>query len=161
MFVESSVHTLIVPKILEGTVIDHIPAGKALEILKVLGISGREGWRIAILMNVESRKLGKKDIIKIEKKKLTATEVNVIALIAPTATINIIENFIVVEKLKASIPESIEDIIKCPNPTCISNKDKEPIKSRFRTISKDPIQLQCEYCGIIVSRNDIPKLIKR
>jgi aspartate carbamoyltransferase regulatory subunit len=155
------VHTLIVPKILEGTVIDHIPAGKALEILKVLGISGQEGLRIAVLMNVESKKLGKKDIIKIEKKKLTVDEVNVIALIAPTATINIIENFIVVEKFKARVPDVVENIIKCPNPTCITNKDREPLKSRFRTISREPLLLQCDYCGVIVTRDDIPRLIRR
>lgn len=154
-------HTLIVPKILEGTVIDHIPAGKALEILRVLGVSGREGWRIAILMNVESKKLGKKDIIKIEKRKLTPAEVNVIALIAPTATINIVENFIVIEKQKVCVPDMVEDIITCPNPTCITNKEREPIRSRFKTISREPLQLQCEYCGIIITRDDIPKLIKR
>lgn len=156
-----NVHTLIVPKILEGTVIDHIPAGKALEILRVLGISGQEGWRIAILMNVESKKLGKKDIIKIERRKLTPAEVNVIALIAPTATINIIENFTVVEKQKVTVPNIIEEIIRCPNPTCISNKEREPIKSRFRTISREPLRLQCDYCGIIVSREEIPRLIRR
>jgi aspartate carbamoyltransferase regulatory subunit len=155
------VHTLVVPKILEGTVIDHIPAGKALEILKVLGISGREGWRIAVLMNVESKKLGRKDIIKIEKRKLTVDEVNVIALIAPTATINIIENFIVVEKFKVGVPDVIENIVRCPNPTCITNKDREPLKPKFRTISRDPLLLQCDYCGVIVSRDDIPRLIRR
>ncbi|MEM2261807.1 MAG: aspartate carbamoyltransferase regulatory subunit, partial [Ignisphaera sp.] len=58
--------TLVVSKIKNGTVIDHIPAGRALDILSVLGINGKEGYRMAILMNVESKKLGKKDIIKIE-----------------------------------------------------------------------------------------------
>lgn len=157
----NEVHTLVVPKILEGTVIDHIPAGKALEILRVLGISGQEGWRIAVLMNVESKRLGKKDIIKIEKRKLTPDEVNVIALIAPTATINIIENFVVVEKLKVRVPDVIENIIRCPNPTCISNKDREPVKSRFRAVSHEPLLLQCDYCGVMISRNDIPKLVRR
>lgn len=157
----NEVHTLVVPKILEGTVIDHIPAGKALEILRVLGISGQEGWRVAVLMNVESKRLGKKDIIKIEKRKLTPDEVNVIALIAPTATINIIENFVVVEKLKARVPDVIENIIRCPNPTCISNKDREPVKNRFKTLSQEPLLLQCDYCGVVISRSDIPKLVRR
>uniref|UniRef100_A0A7C2V9J7 Aspartate carbamoyltransferase regulatory chain n=1 Tax=Ignisphaera aggregans TaxID=334771 RepID=A0A7C2V9J7_9CREN len=157
----NEVYTLVVPKILEGTVIDHIPAGKALEILRVLNVSGQEGWRLAILMNVESKKLGKKDIIKIEKKKLTPDEVSFIALIAPTATINIIENFIVVEKIKVKVPDVVEGVIKCPNPTCISNKDHEPVKPRFRTISENPLQLQCEYCSVIVTRDEIPKLVRR
>lgn len=155
------IHTLVVPKILEGTVIDHIPAGKALEILRVLRISGREGWRIAVLMNVESKKLGRKDIIKIEKRKLSTDEVNVIALIAPTATINIIENFVVVEKFKVSVPEVIENIIKCPNPSCVSNKDREPVRPRFKTLSKEPLVLQCDYCGTLITRDDVVRLIRR
>ncbi|MEM0310618.1 MAG: aspartate carbamoyltransferase regulatory subunit [Ignisphaera sp.] len=156
-----NIHTLVVPKILNGTVIDHIPAGRALDILKVLNITGGEGWRIAVLLNVESKKLGRKDIIKIERRKLTSAEVNVIALIAPTATINIIENFVVVEKFKVNVPEVIEGVIRCPNPTCISNKEREPVKSRFRTLSKDQLIFRCEYCSTIVTRDDILKLIIR
>ncbi|MEM4553991.1 MAG: aspartate carbamoyltransferase regulatory subunit [Ignisphaera sp.] len=156
-----NIHTLVVPKILNGTVIDHIPAGRALDILKVLNITGGEGWRIAVLLNVESKKLGRKDIIKIERRKLTSAEVNVIALIAPTATINIIENFVVVEKFKVNVPEVIEGVIRCPNPTCISNKEREPVKSRFRTLSKDQLIFRCEYCSTIVARDDILKLIIR
>ncbi|MEM1542102.1 MAG: aspartate carbamoyltransferase regulatory subunit [Ignisphaera sp.] len=156
-----NIHTLVVPKILNGTVIDHIPAGRALDILKVLNITGGEGWRIAVLLNVESKKLGRKDIIKIERRKLTSAEVNVIALIAPTATINIIENFVVVEKFKVNVPEIIEGVIRCPNPTCISNKEREPVKSRFRTLSKDQLVFRCEYCSTIVTRDDILKLIIR
>lgn len=112
-------------------------------------------------MNVESKKLGRKDIIKIERRKLTSAEVNVIALIAPTATINIIENFVVVEKFKVNVPEVIEGVIRCPNPTCISNKEREPVKSRFRTLSKDQLIFRCEYCSTIVTRDDILKLIIR
>ncbi len=156
-----SLSTLIVSKIMNGTVIDHIPAGRALEILNVLNIRGSEGLRIAVLMNVESKKLGRKDIIKIEHKKLTPTEVNVIALIAPTATINIIENFSVVSKYRVEVPEVIEDILRCPNPTCITNKEGEPIKSRFRVVSREPLRIQCTYCGSFVGKDDIPKLIVR
>jgi len=156
-----SVSTLIVSKIMNGTVIDHIPAGKALDILNVLNIKGSEGLRIAVLMNVESKKLGRKDIIKIEQKKLTPTEVNVIALIAPTATINIIENFLVVSKYRVEIPEVIEGILRCPNPTCISNKGGEPIRSRFKVVSREPLKIQCVYCGSFVDKDDIPKLIIR
>jgi len=112
-------------------------------------------------MNVESKKLGRKDIIKIEQKKLTPTEVNVIALIAPTATINIIENFLVVSKYRVEIPEVIEGILRCPNPTCISNKGGEPIRSRFKVVSREPLKIQCVYCGSFVDKDDIPKLIIR
>jgi len=152
--------TLTVSKIRCGTVIDHIPAGRALHVLRVLGITGREGIRIAILMNVESRKLGQKDIVKIEGKVLKPEEVSVIALIAPTATINIIKEFEVVEKRRIEVPEVVEGVIRCPNPTCITNKEREPITARFRRVSKHPLVLQCEYCGTLVSESDILRLFE-
>lgn len=153
--------TLVVSKIRSGTVIDHIPAGKALDILRILGITGREGLRIAIIMNVESKKMGRKDIIKIEGKRLSLQDLDIIALVAPTATVNIIEDFKVVEKHKVSIPNEIVGVLVCPNPTCVSNKKGEPIKSRFRVLSRDPLRLQCEYCGTIVSGEEVPKLVTR
>ncbi|MEM0303526.1 MAG: aspartate carbamoyltransferase regulatory subunit, partial [Saccharolobus sp.] len=79
---------LIVSKIKDGTVIDHIPAGRALSVLKILGIKGDEGYRIALVMNVESKKIGKKDIVKIEGREIDDKEAELISLIAPSATIN-------------------------------------------------------------------------
>jgi len=153
--------TLVVSKIKNGTVIDHIPAGRALDILSVLGINGKEGYRMAILMNVESKKLGKKDIIKIEGRMLSVEELNIISLVAPRATINIIEDFTIITKHRVETPNYIEGVLQCPNPTCITNKRAEPIKTRFKTISKDPIKLQCEYCGTIITWNEVTKLITR
>lgn len=81
----SSKRELIISKIRDGVVIDHIPAGRALLVLRLLGISGREGgFRVALVMNVESRKLGIKDIVKIEGRELTKDELNLVALVAPT-----------------------------------------------------------------------------
>jgi len=138
---------LLVSKIKDGTVIDHIPAGKALTVLKILGIKGDEGFRVAIVMNVASEKLQKKDIVKIEGRELKGEEVNKIALIAPTATINIIRDYKVALKVKVELPEVIEDIIRCPNPHCITNRSREPIKAKFKLISKQPVALKCMYCG--------------
>jgi aspartate carbamoyltransferase regulatory subunit len=151
--------TLVVSKIRNGTVIDHIPAGKALDILSVLGIAGKEGLRIAVLMNVESKKLGKKDIIKIEGKRLSPQDVSAIALIAPTATINIIEDFAVVEKYKVTVPNIVVDVLACPNPTCISNKKGELVRTRFKLVSGNPLKLQCEYCGTIISGDEVVKFV--
>ena len=153
--------TLVVSKIRDGTVIDHIPAGKALDIINVLGIAGKEGLRIAILMNVESKKLGKKDIIKVEGRRLSPEDVSAIALIAPTATINIIEDFAVVEKYKVAVPNVVMDVLACPNPTCISNKKGEVLKTRFRLVSREPLKLQCEYCGTIILGDEVVKLVIR
>ncbi len=146
---------LAVSKIREGTVIDHIPAGKALQVLKILGISGREEYRVALIMNVESRKLGRKDIVKVEGRELRNEEVHKIALIAPTATINIIRNYEVVRKVKVILPNVIEDIIKCPNPNCVTNLPREPIKPRFKVISRSPIKLRCLYCGRYVGSDEV------
>ncbi len=143
-------HRLIVPKIHSGTVIDHIPAGKGLRVLSILKAEKIRGQRIALIMNVESRKLGKKDIVKIENVRLEEDETNLISLIAPTATINIIENYEVITKRKVQLPSRIKGLIKCPNPTCITNAPNEPVKTSFILISRDPIKLQCEYCKIII-----------
>ncbi len=148
---------LTVTKIRDGTVIDHIPAGNALQVLRILGISGREGYRVALIMNVESRKLGRKDIVKVEGRELSSEEVNKIALIAPTATINIVRNYRVVMKVRVELPRVIEGIIKCPNPNCVSNLPREPIRPRFEVISKSPIKLRCLYCGRYVGRDEVIK----
>lgn len=142
--------TLTVSKIRSGTVIDHIPAGRALEVLRLLGITGREGYRLAVLMNVESHKLGRKDIVKIEGKLLEAKELNLIALVAPTATINVIEDFEVKSKFKVEVPEVVKDVLKCPNATCITNKEREPVRPTHKKVRDNPLEFQCLYCGTIV-----------
>ncbi|MEZ0318770.1 MAG: aspartate carbamoyltransferase regulatory subunit [Pyrobaculum sp.] len=138
---------LLVTKIKDGTVIDHIPAGRALTVLRILGISGREGLRIALVMNVESKKLGRKDIVKIEGKELTPEEVNIISAVAPTATINIIRNFEVVKKFRVSPPEVIRGRFKCKNPTCITNAPREPVTPVFHLVRREPPLFVCGYCG--------------
>ncbi len=144
-----------VRKIRDGTVIDHIPAGLALIVLQILGITGREKNVIAMVMNVDSRKLGKKDILKIEGKELKPEEVNKVALVAPTATINIVKDYAVVKKFRVSIPDEIKGIINCPNPTCITRREK--IEPRFRVINRNPLKLQCDYCGTYINREEIIK----
>jgi len=151
---------LLVRKIENGTVIDHIPAGNALNVLRILGIKGSEGLRIAIVMNVESRKLGRKDIVKIENRELHPEEVNMIALIAPAATINIVKNYSVIKKVKVKLPETIENIVRCSNPNCITNQAREYVKPKFKVISKDPLILQCTYCERFTFKEDIIKQFK-
>ena len=131
-----------VKKIKNGTVIDHIPAGHALTVLKILGITGTEGLIIAVLMNVPSKKIEKKDIVKIENMELKREEVSKISLIAPHATINIVRDFRVVKKFVVELPDRIQGLLKCINPTCISRKRNEPIESSFRVVSKMPLKLQ-------------------
>lgn len=146
--------TLTVSKIRNGTVIDHIPAGRSLAVLKVLGITGYEGLRIAILMNVESKKLGRKDIVKIEDKVVDEREASIISLIAPEATINIVRDFNVVEKRNLRLPETIKGLLKCPNPLCVTNNDPEAL-SEFVKVSEKPLRLRCVYCETYLNEADV------
>lgn len=97
-----------VSKIKDGTVIDHINGGYALDVVKILGITGRESRVMTIAINVPSKRLKTKDIVKIEGRALNSREVNRIALVAPHATINIIRDYAVVEKLEVKLPEVID-----------------------------------------------------
>ncbi|MHA1605609.1 MAG: aspartate carbamoyltransferase regulatory subunit [Candidatus Freyarchaeota archaeon] len=143
-----------VRKIRDGTVIDHISAGTALEVLKILGLTGKEGHTISILINTPSSKLGKKDVVKIEGRELDPKEVDKIALISPRATINIIRNYEVVEKQRVSLPPIITGFPKCVNPNCIMNS-REPAPPSFTVVSKDPVRIRCRYCGVIMEFEDI------
>ena len=133
-----------VPRIKNGTVIDHITAGNAVKVLHILGIPNASSSIVSVAMNVKS-KLGRKDIVKVENRELDPNEVNKIALIAPKATINFIRDYEVAKKHKVQLPDEIIGIVSCSNPTCVSNA-KEPVKSRFKIISKDPPQIKCYYC---------------
>lgn len=130
-----------VQRIENGTVIDHITAGKALYIAQLLRLI--DSSLFVIGSNLHSRKLGKKDIIKIEDYKLSAAEKQSIALIAPTASFAEIKNFEVESKEAAVIPERIRDLIVCPNHNCITNK--ETMSSCF-ILNKNRMTLQCAYC---------------
>lgn len=140
---------LLVRRIRNGTVIDHIVAGEALNVVKILGITGTTQESLSIATNVQSHNMGKKDIVKIANRELSKEEVNRIALISPKATINIIRNFKVHEKKGVEIPRFIEGIVRCPNPGCISNTN-EPIRSRFEVLEKG---LHCCYCDWVITRD--------
>ena len=131
---------LIVEKIENGTVIDHIPAGMGLKVLGILNIG--PGSRTALLMNVPSKRGGGKDIVKISGKQLDEKEVNRIALAAPNATLNIIRGGAVVEKSEVRLPKELRGVAKCPNPNCITNGEK--IEQRFVQDEKD--KFRCAYC---------------
>jgi aspartate carbamoyltransferase regulatory subunit len=143
-----------VSKIKDGTVIDHIRGGYALDVIKILGITGKEKRVITIAINVPSKRFRVKDIVKIEGRALNSQEVNRIALVAPHASINIIRNYNVVEKLEVKLPNSIEGIIKCVNPCCISNSE-EPVTSKFYVKNEDPLLLKCHYCGVTLEQADV------
>jgi len=145
---------LYVKKIRDGTVIDHIAPGHALDVLRILGIDGKEGVVVSIAMNVFSKKFGKKDIVKIEGRELAPKELDKIALIAPSATINIVHDFSVAKKEKVSLPNVIAGIVRCANPACVSNA-KEPVEPTFKVESSEPLRLRCHFCGRTMEKSDI------
>ncbi len=114
---------LYVKSIKNGTVIDHIQSGMALNVLRILRVDGREGNVLSVVMNVPSKKMKTKDIVKIENRELKPAEVDKIALISPRATINIINEWNVVKKNNVKFQEVIRGIIKC-NKNGSSNVDK-------------------------------------
>jgi aspartate carbamoyltransferase regulatory subunit len=136
----------------EGTVIDQIASKSTFKVANILNIQ-RIDQVVLVGVNLSSKKLGKKGIIKIGGKILTQEEVNKIALIAPDATVNIIEGSELVRKFKVALPDSIEGIVKCFNPNCVSNHQK--IQSRFHVINKNPIKIRCHYCERLMGTDDI------
>ena len=139
-----------VSKIENGTVIDHVRAGEALRVLKILGIDGSEGESISVGMNVPSDRLGHKDVVKVEGMELSQDEVDVLSLIAPDASINIIREYDVVEKSRVERPDAVTGVLTCPNTNCITNAG-EPIETHFEIMDEG---VQCRYCGTII-REDI------
>lgn len=148
--------TLRVTKIKDGTVIDHISSGHALDVLKILGVTGRVAGVVTVAMNVPSKRHGAKDMLKIEGRELNSKEVDKIALLAPHATINIVRNYKVLGKQRVKLPEIIRGIMKCANPACVSNSD-EPVQPTFYVEKEDPLRIRCHYCSHIMEKQDVLK----
>ncbi len=136
--------------------IDHITGGHALDVIKILGITGRVNGVVTVAMNVPSKTLGVKDMVKIEGRELKSEEVDKIALLAPHATINIIRNYKVTDKQRVKLPKVIREIVRCANPACISNST-EPVLPTFYVDNEEPLRLRCHYCGYIMEKQDILK----
>ncbi|MBD3351628.1 MAG: aspartate carbamoyltransferase regulatory subunit [Candidatus Lokiarchaeota archaeon] len=153
--------TLRIEKIREGTVIDHISAGKALTVLNILGLDGKDGRLITVGINVSSRRTGKKDIIKVERVFLNNDQLNQISLISPNCTISYIKDFKVDRKFILSLPKRFYGIFSCPNENCISNSEREPVKSEFDVISENPIKIKCVYCNRILFFEEIANISQK
>ena len=133
-----------VQPIRNGTVIDHIIAGKGVKIMDLLGFN-QEGTAILSIMNVKSKKLGRKDIIKIEDRELSEEDINKIALLSPRCNINIIRNYTVSEKIEAKVPRVNIGIAKCNNQNCISNNQRN-LESKLELKDEETFILRCMYC---------------
>ena len=137
---------LVVSAIENGTVIDHIPADKVLQVVKILGLE-KVSNPVYVGINVESKKYGTKGFIKVSDKYFAPADFNKIALVAPTASIIEIKEFEVIRKQTVSIPDSIERIVKCFNPNCVTNKEHD-VPTKFKVIkdTEGNFKLHCHYC---------------
>ncbi len=139
-----------VEAIKNGSVIDHIPAHIGIKVLKLFNMD-KSNQRITMGLNLPSSALGAKDLIKIENTYITEEQASQLALYAPNATVNQIEDYEVTKKLELSLPDQITGVFKCPNTNCITHG--EPVDSNFKVITKkDDIQLKCKYCEKVFSR---------
>ena len=126
-----------------GTVIDHIPSDKLFTVVSLLNLKDMDS-NITIGYNLESKKLGKKGIIKIADKFFTDEEINRISVVASNIKLNVIRNYAVVEKKEAIMPDELKGIVKCNNPKCIPNN--EPMQTWFHVTDKEKGLLKCHYC---------------
>lgn len=132
-----------VSAIKDGTVIDHIPAQNLFKVMSILGLD-KTIHQVTFGTNLESKKLGKKAIIKVADMFFRDDEINKIALVAPDGKLNVIRNYQVVEKKVVNLPNEIIGLAKCMNPKCITNN--EEMTSRFTVVNKKPVSLKCAYC---------------
>lgn len=140
-----------------GTVIDHIPSDQLFKIIRIMQLEQAE-QRITFGMNLESKRMGSKAIIKIADRYCQDKEINRIALFAPMAMVNTIKNFDVIEKRKVTVPERIEGFVRCVNPKCITNN--EPVRTAFDVVNHDgKISLRCRYCEKVTLQSQM-ELIK-
>ncbi len=143
---------LVVSAIKEGTVIDHVPAKDLFKVISILGLDHIES-QVTFGTNLDSKKLGKKSIIKVSNIFFPDEDINRIALVAPQANLNMIRDYKVVEKREVEVPDVILGIAKCVNPMCITNK--ENVMTKFRVINKSDISLKCHYCEKITDKNNL------
>ena len=131
-----------VDSIRDGVVIDHITAGRAMTLYNLLALSECDG-SVAVLMNVPSKKLGRKDIIKIDAEMPIDTAV--VGYADPGATVNIIRAGELAEKMTMALPDELHGVIKCKNPRCISSTEQE-LEQIFRLTDRQSGTYRCIYC---------------
>lgn len=142
---------LTISGIKKGIVIDHIKPGKGINIFNFLQLD-KVNYRVALIMNVPSNKMIAKDIIKIENE--IDIDLDILGLIDPNITINIIENEMIKKKYQPCLPNQIINIVKCPNPRCITSIEKN-IDHKFILINKEEKTYRCDYCDEMIKENNL------
>jgi len=133
----------LVAAIENGTVIDHIPAGKTFQVASLLKLE-QLSTPVTIGYNYKSKKLGKKGIIKVADRYFSDEEISRLSVVSPNVVLSVIKNYEVVEKKTVTTPDDLNGIVKCNNPKCITNN--EPMPTLFHVVDKDKGILKCHYC---------------
>ena len=144
---------MVIDAIHNGIVIDHIAAGKSMELYDILGL-GKLDCTVAILKNVPSRKLGRKDIIKIDQ--LLELDWDLLGYVDPNITVNIIRDDVRVEKRQLKLPERIRGVIRCRNPRCITSVERD-LEHEFKLTDRENRVYRCIYCETRYSHPEDPK----
>ncbi|RLD31600.1 MAG: aspartate carbamoyltransferase regulatory subunit [Bacteroidetes bacterium] len=143
-----------VSAIRNGTVIDHIPSENVFQVFKILNLDNTSR-QVYFGTNLDSKKYGKKGIIKISNKYFENEEISKIAIVAPTATIIEIKDYDVTKKGKVTLPENINNIVKCFNPKCVTNHQNVPTSFRVIEDHKGKMKLLCKYCEKTMGQENI------
>jgi aspartate carbamoyltransferase regulatory subunit len=125
-----------------GIVIDHIEAGKGMELYNFLNLDELD-CSVALIKNVFSKKTGRKDIIKVDSA--LDLDLDVLGYIAPDVTVNVIKNGEIIEKLKLTLPKTVKNVIKCKNPRCITSVE-QGIEHVFKLVDEEKRIYRCIYC---------------
>lgn len=128
-----------------GIVIDHVKPGNGIKIFELLGLAELDE-QVALILNAESTNMGRKDILKVENHQ--DLNLDIVSIIDPKATVNIIENEKVVEKKDLELPEVVENVLTCQNPKCISTSERSVV-SKFILIDPEEKKYKCAYCDHI------------
>jgi len=117
-----------------------------MRVLEMLGINKGTSVPVSLVMNVPSKKMGTKDIIKVEDRELNQNELNRLALVAPDAHVAIIRAYSVAEKLTIELGDEIVNVVRCTFSNCITSNLREPLAHRLKVFSRSPLELRCHYC---------------
>ncbi|KZL93436.1 aspartate carbamoyltransferase regulatory subunit [Clostridium magnum] len=142
---------LTINSIKNGIVIDHIKSGQGIKIFNYLGLD-KADYSVALIMNVESNKLGRKDIIKIENN--LELDFTVLGFLDPNITIDKIQNETIIGKVKLRLPDKVENVVNCNNPRCITSIERN-IQHTFYLVDEKTGEYRCKYCDEIYKVSDI------
>ena len=137
-----------------GTVIDHIPADKVFQVMKILSLDKIDN-PVLFGTNLGSKKFSKKGIIKVTDKFFESDEINKIAIVAPKATLIVIKDYEVVYKKQAELPKMIKQFVKCVNPNCITNHESFDSKFEVHMSDEGEVKLHCHYCEKFTAKDNI------